>query len=144
MISREGRIAFDSKLPIRRMSFSELEAKGDRLVFKIVSEYLKLGYFVIANYGHSEGIDVLVICSKDGTVKAVCECKNYAKCTKEGRPEYVSPERFHEELDKLNQFDALPHVEKRYIVSYEQILTYEQREVLKQNNIKLRVIGYEA
>lgn len=124
-------------------TFSEREAKGNRLIYKIVTEYLLEGYFVQANYGHSEGVDVTVIYRKDGKVHAVCECKNYQKFTKYGKAEYVHSETFHKEVDKLNEFDKLPDVEKWYIVSYAEILSYEQKETLNQHNIRLRIIGYE-
>jgi hypothetical protein len=126
-----------------KMSFTEREAKGDRLIFKIVSEYLQKGYFVDAHYGHASGVDLQVVCSQDGHVFAVCECKNYAKFDRNGKAEFVASEKFNEEVDGLNRWGVLPNVEKWYIVSYESILNYEQKMVLKQNNIKLREIGYE-
>ena len=73
-----------------RMSNSQLQLKGDRLVKMIVCEYLKLGFFIIANYGHSEGTDVLAVCMNDGKIHAVCECKNYAKITSGGKAEFVN------------------------------------------------------
>jgi hypothetical protein len=128
----------------RRMSNTQLQRKGDMLVEMIVYEYLKLGYFAIANYGHSEGVDVSVFSKNDGKIVAVCECKNYAKVTAGGKAEYVASETFKRDVDKLNAFDVLPNVEKWFIVSYGCILSYEQKEVLKLCNIKVREIGYEV
>jgi len=139
----EGRLVFESPEFKPRMSFTERERKGDRLIFKIVQEFLLKGFFVLTNYGHSEGVDLLVICRQDGKIVAVCECKNYAKFDRNGKAEFVATDKFHEEIDKLNSFDILPNIEKWYIVSYEQILTFEQRRVLEDNHIKLRAIGYE-
>ena len=126
-----------------RMSFSEREEKHDRLVHLIVCEYFRLGYFAIANYGHSEGADIIVISEADGRITAVCECKNYAKFTRYGKAEFIANESFDDGVDKLNQFDVLPNVEKWFIVSYSQIISYEQRKKLQLNNIKLREIGHE-
>jgi hypothetical protein len=125
------------------MSFSEREQKHDSLVRLILCEYIKQGYFAIANYGHSEGADITVVSATDGRITAVCECKNYAKFTRYGKAEFVANETFNQDVDKLNQFDTLPNVEKWFIVSYSQILTYEQKEKLRLNNIRLREMGYE-
>ena len=56
----------------------------------------------------------------------------------------LTSETFKRDVDKLNEFDVLPNVEKWFVVSYECILNYEQKEVLKLNNIKVREIGYEV
>lgn len=128
-----------------RMSYTELEEKGDRLVYMIVSEQERKGFFCIPNYGHSKGVDILVISIKNGRIKAVYECKNYAKYSRYGKAEYVKSEKFFEEVDRLNQFDVLKEkVEKWYVVSYAEILTPEQKEILRLNNIRLRIIGYES
>jgi hypothetical protein len=124
-------------------SNTKLQQIGDRLVKMIVTEYSSIGCSVFPNYGHSEGADILNI-NPDGKVFAVCECKNYAKITKEGKAEYVASEKFRKDIDNLNKYDCLPNIEKWYIVSYDCILTFEQKEVLKLNNIKLREIGYQV
>lgn len=120
------------------MSHRELWDKGDRLIFQIAIEYSSNGYFVIPNYGHSLGVDLMVIANPSGTIKAVIECKNYA------RKNYVCEATFKKDIDSLNIFSRLPNIEKIMVVSYSEILSDEQKEKLRQSNIKLRVMGYEA
>jgi hypothetical protein len=119
------------------MSHAELEAKGDRLIWKIVLEWTKKGYFCTKNYGHSEGVDIIVIAAKEAKVHAVVECKNYAETS------HINDNKLQQDIDNLDYFDELPDVEKWLVISYKACLTSQQIKWLEEHRIKVREIGYE-
>ena len=118
--------------------------KGDLLIVKVLEKYANKGYFCMANYGHNEGIDVLVFDTKTGRLSKVIECKNYAIATKKGKREYVDDVTFDKDVDRLNDCDILPDVEKEFVVSYESILSRTQKDYLKAHNIKVTELGYQV
>lgn len=120
-----------------RLSSTKLEEKGDRLVFMISLEWTRKGYLPLINFGHSAGADIVVIAMKDGTIKAVVECKNYAVTS------YVADDRFQQDLANLDYFDVLPNVEKWFVISYASCLSASQREILGKHHVQLREMGYE-
>jgi len=128
----------------RGLSHRERIEKGNRLIDLIATKFQLKGYFVLPSFGKSKGVDVLVIYKKTGKVYAVAECKNLARTNRYGRPQYILPKDFKRDLDHLNLFDILPDIKKFYYISYEDVLSFEQKEVLKANRIKLEEIGYEA
>ena len=119
------------------MSHSELEAKGDRLITKVVLEYTHKGFFVIPNYGHSDGIDITVIATKEGKIVAVLECKNYAETS------HITDDKLQRDIDGLDFYDILPNVEKWLVISYKRCLASLQIKWLEEHHIKIREIGYE-
>jgi hypothetical protein len=120
------------------MSHTELEAKGDRLINKIVLEYTRKGFYCIPNHGHSEGVDIIVIATKEGKVVAVVECKNYAETS------HIADDKLKRDIDNSDSYDELPNVEKWLVISYKRCLTLLQIKLLEEHRIRIREIGYEA
>jgi len=116
--------------------------KGNRMIIHVAQQYF-YNYFYILRLGRNSGTDIIVVTKEDGKIYAVAECKNFSQFTRENKPQYISSKDFKRDMDNLNLFDKLPNVKKYYFISYESIINTEQRELLKFNNIELKVIGYE-
>jgi hypothetical protein len=111
-------------------------AKGNRMIIDVMQKYFH-GYFCILRLGRNSGTDIIVVTKQDGKIYAVVECKNIAS------KNYICSRDFMRDFENLNLYDQLPEVKKYYFVSYESILSPEQKELLKANHIELKALGYE-
>jgi hypothetical protein len=117
--------------------------KGDALIRYIETEYLMKGYFVIARYGRSKGIDIIVVLKRSGKIFAIAECKNYQQYSRNGHLSTVHDNTFWKDIDNLDKFDVFEGIEKWFITSYETTITRSQKEILESHKIKHRWLGFE-
>lgn len=132
-----NRISSNKLLP-SRPRLTKLEKIGQRRIEKLEKEYQTLGYFVLSHPYNQTGIDMIIIATPSGKIIEVLEITNYAH-----KWEYINSPKFNRYIATLNEFDCFNEVQKTLVVSYWENLNHKQIQILRDNNIHIRVVGYQ-
>lgn len=119
-----------------RPRLTMLEKIGQRRIERLEREYEVLGYFVLSHPYNQTGIDMIVIAAPSGKIVEVLEVTNYAH-----QWEFINSPKFNRYVNTLNEFDCFNEVQKTLVVSYWENLNKKQIQILRENNINVRVIG---
>jgi hypothetical protein len=109
---------------------------GDARVQKIASLYRQLGYLVWINPSNHQGVDLIIISTRDGRIKKVIEITNYSK-----KEYYVGNERFKRYMDSLTFYKDIEGIEMQLFISYRENLSMNQYQILKKYGIIVNVVG---
>lgn len=116
---------------------SELEEIGYRRIDKLEKKYRDMGYFVLTHPLNNTGIDMVIIVFRTATIVEVLEVTNYAR-----KEEYINNMKFTRYVNTLNEFN-FGNIQKTIVVSFWENLNEKQIRILKKNNIKVEVVGYQ-